>query len=80
MNHELEKCIEALRELRSDRHSELNPSVRVELDRVLARFEACLRDGDLHEFRKARDEGLKVIARIIDLAVSVSWVVEHFLN
>jgi len=29
MNHELEKCIEALRELRSDRHSELNPSVRV---------------------------------------------------
>jgi len=67
-NKKLFECVESLIWVRMRLHDGLDPSVRAELDSVIDRIQSCIQlDRNDEEIeKKARQDGLAILARIIE--------------
>jgi hypothetical protein len=78
----LSDCVSALKQVRAQLHSDLDPSITARLDSVIERLESCLKQGvvDPLLLQAARNEGLKTIALIIESVVGIGEVIAHLLR
>ncbi len=78
----LSDCVRSLKEVRTQLHSELDPSVTARLDAVVMKLEFCLQEGATSPqlVQATLDEGLKTIALVIESVVGIAELVAILLQ
>ena len=72
-NQMLLNCVASLKEVRAQWHHELNPRIAAELERVIDQLEFCITQEEVDPLlaQQARNEGLRIIALVIESVVSI---------
>ncbi len=80
MKNLISECIETLKSLRCNIHSDCDPSVSVALDKAIAKFEGFRDKANLDdaEVWQARQEALIIISSILSCCASVADLMRRF--
>jgi hypothetical protein len=80
---QLKSCAESLKTIRSQLHRDLDPGISAELDSVISRLENGWKESGKKEKRstkKALDDGLAVLARIVEVSTNIFDLIFRFWN
>ena len=75
-------CVSNLKEVRAQLQDNLDPRITVELDRVIDQFEFCLAQEvpDPLLIQRTRNEGLKLLALVIESVVAIADLITHLFS
>ena len=79
INFDFNSCAASLREIRTQLADNLEPSIVASLDSVIERLEngsEAIEDGQMS--RELCDEALSVLARIVELTIGITALVNQF--
>jgi hypothetical protein len=78
----LKECVEALRALRAKKHKELDAGVIAELEQVIHRLEACLKNGvdDAVLETELKVQSLELINKCLGAVTNIAELISQFFG
>ena len=72
-------CIQSLREIRAQLDHLLDPSVSMEFDAIIGRFQECSdQRSDHRQLAKIVDSSVRFLGRLIDVTTNVSDLIDRY--